>query len=195
MTADQPPQLILASQSIQRKELLAAVGLNFSVVPAEIDERAIQHHSLGTRAQLVAAEKAKTVATQHPNACIVSADTFLVSGGVVLEKPSTSDHARQMLELQSGSEVSAYTGCCVWLGGTFLFQDTAVTRCKLRPLSKAEIDRYVTEQAVTTWAGGFTVAYLPGISFINQIDGSYTGLLGLPLDLLLPVLKSIGYKW
>ncbi len=189
-----PPELILGSQSVQRRELLATLGIPFSVVAADVDEQAIRDTDLARRALLIAKLKAETIAPQFPQACIITADTFLALGDEILEKPKTLEEAETMLSRQSNSTMSLYTGCCVWHKDTWEVSTTVISSVSVRPLSDQAISRYVSENPVTTWAAGFSPAFASGMALISDIQGSFTSVLGLPVELIVPVLQKLGYS-
>jgi septum formation protein len=184
--------LILASQSLQRQKLFAALGFAFESIPADIDELAIDHPDHEIRAAMVAVAKAKKIQGDNPEAVIVSADTFVVLDGKRLEKPESVAAAQQMLHQLSGQAFTVYTGWAV-LDGTKSFQEsgTSIISVQFRSLSAIEVEKYTQTQPVTTWAGGFSIKNEAGIALISKIEGSLTGLLGIPVEIVQPILISL----
>lgn len=181
--------VILASQSLQRRELFASLGIPFTVRAANIDELAITHPDHAQRAALVAQAKGEKVAIDHPLAVIVSADTFVVFNDQRFEKPESKEEATEMLTTLSGQSVICYTGWSVIDPfSKEKHQGAVLTKLKFRDLSKGEIERYVSTQPVTSWAGGFSIVNADGVALIESLSGSLSGLLGLPLEVLIPVL-------
>ncbi|MDQ3008436.1 MAG: Maf family protein [bacterium] len=188
-------KLILASQSIQRQNLLKTVGVPFTVVPSDIDEKAIRHDDLAEQARLIAQAKAAAVQLQFPEAAILAADTFAECEGRVMEKPASVDEARGMLEHFSDTVFIVFSG--------FYFSDpssgvviskTVLNKAKFRPLSKEEIVTYVSTQPVTTWSGAFSAAYSEGASLIEWIEGSLTAFThGLPMEEVYSALRKASF--
>jgi septum formation protein len=184
-------KIILASQSPQRRNILQSVGIEFEVVPAHIDEQAIQGNDEYERAGLVALAKARAVQEQHPQAIIIAADTYILMGERVLEKPATLDEAREMLRAQSGKTVIELTGFCYLDPQQNLeVVKTVTAEVEFRELSTAEIEQYVSTQPVLTWSAAFCPAYDSGAGLIKSINGSFTGFThGLPLEEVIPLLQ------
>ncbi len=183
------PKVILASQSIQRQELFAALGIPFESIPADIDELAVDHADDAHRASLVAIAKGKAIAALNPTAIIVSADTFVVHDNQRLEKPESIEEAKEMLHRLSGKTFVAHTGWAIVSNHAEKVESgTVSTQVTFRPLSSIEVEKYVSIHPVTTWAGGFSIKNAAGISLVADIQGSLTGLLGLPIEVIQPIL-------
>lgn len=184
--------VILASKSPQRKNIMQATGVEFEVVPADIDEQAVIEANPHQRAGLIAQKKAEAVQKKHPLAIVIAADTYIVLNDEVLEKPQNLAAAKEMLTKQSGQVLTELTGFC-YLDPVekIEFTKTAVVEVEFRRLSAAEIDGYVTTQPVLTWSAAFCPAYDSGASLIKSINGSFTGFThGLPLEELIPLLEQ-----
>jgi septum formation protein len=184
--------VILASKSPQRKNIMQAAGVEFKVVPADIDEQAVVGVDPVKRAGMIAQKKAEAVQEKYPEAIIVAADTYIVLDGQVLEKPKDLEEAREMLAKQSGQVLTELTGFCYLdLKENIQITKTAAVEVKFRQLSEAEIDHYITTQPVMTWSAAFCPAYDSGASLIKSINGSFTGFThGLPLEELIPLLQQ-----
>jgi len=187
-------QIILASGSQQRKMLMGALGIKFNVVPSEIDEKAIKAKNHKVRARLIALAKAKAVSKKHPQAIIISGDTYVFCNGKSYEKPENLDEAKQMLEEQSGREAVCYSGCAYLDPQMQIeFSNTAQTTFVYREFSEKEIQKYVTNNPVLTWSAGFCPAYPEGINMVESINGSYSSFShGLPMEFLVPLLEKSG---
>lgn len=185
-------QVILASQSPQRRNLMKSLNIEFEVMPADIDEQAIVDGDPHLRAGLVAEAKARAVQKKYPEAIIVAADTYIVLGGETLEKPVNLNEAREMLRKQSGRSMKELTGFCYLDPKNNLeVVTTAVAAVEFRNLNQAEIEHYVTTQPVLTWSAAFCPAYDSGATLIKSISGSFTGFThGLPLEELIPLLQE-----
>lgn len=192
MVMTPPTPIILASQSLQRKKLLEAAGIDFTIQPANIDEKSFRNPDLIKRAAEIARKKAETVALENPSAIIIAADSFLTNQGKTYEKPHTIKEAEQMLSTFSGKRVQVITGVC-YLDPklSLMYTDTVVSWAQFRSLSDHEVERYTQTQPVTTWSGGFSPAYDAGAALLTEISGSLTGCThGLPMEIILPLLEK-----
>ncbi len=186
--------VVLASQSKQRKALMDSLGIEYVVSPADVDEKAITHPDPYVRAQMVAEAKARKVAPQFPDACIISADTFLLYGAECLEKPKSKVEAKEMLQKVAGKEVLTISGvCCLFTNTDELFSQSITTICLFRELTTKQINHYVKHNSVTEWSGGFSPAYHAGAALIADVSGSLTSFThGLPMELVAPQLQKAG---
>lgn len=187
-------KIILASQSPQRKLLMDSIGINFEVIPADIDEKAVVETDQKIRAQKIAKAKAYFIFNKVPDAVIIAADTFTMFNNKTYEKPESLEEAKQMLLEQSGQTGYCYSGFAYIDGQNNInISDVAVTKLFFRKLSVFEINKYVTENPVLTWSAGFCPAYPAGANLIATIDGSFTGFThGLPMEILMPFLEKSG---
>jgi septum formation protein len=178
------PRLILASQSAQRKILLETLGIDFKIMPADIDEKSIQHQSFTERARLIALKKVEKIATEHPKAIIIGADTFSELDGVALEKPESLQEAKKMIRMQSGNWMKTHTGLVLYDGQTGHTDSQIITtQYKFRPLSDSEIEYYVSNNSVMNWSAGFSPAYHAGSALVAEVKGSLTAFShGLPME-------------
>lgn len=188
-------RVILASQSLSRKELFESLGIPFEVIPANIDEKSIRDQDLSIKAENIAREKAEKIHLAEEG-IIISADTFSFCKGQVFEKPNDLDEAYEMLKFLSGREAKNYTGFCyIDPFSSQNFSTTVVTSYKFRKLYDEEIKKYVKIFPVTQWAAAFALTFPYPLSFISEISGSLTGFsCGLPMELLIPSLKKSGFE-
>lgn len=189
-------KLILASQSPQRLAIVRALGLEVQQDPASIDERAIRHVDPLEQAKLIAEAKARSVASRHPDAWVIAADTYCVVDGVVYEKPVDLNDARRMLREQSGKTTQEVTGVALYHAtADKMYSDVTVVEVVFRKLSEKEIDHYVTTEPVLTWSAAFCPAYETGMVLIDSINGSFTSFThGLPVEWLMDKLRSLGVQ-
>lgn len=182
--------IILASQSKQRRVLFNSLGLEFEIIPAEIDEQQVEYLTVSTKAENIARAKAEWVQKKYPQAIVIAADTFVVHAKKALEKPNDLEEASVMLRQQSGQWIDILTGFCYLdKPNQINFSMTAITRAKFRRLTEQEIDWYVRHNPVTTWSAAFSPAYPAGAALIVEISGSFTGFShGLPIEELIPLL-------
>jgi septum formation protein len=188
-------RLILASKSRARQALLANAGIDFEVVPAEIDERGIQQASgltsPGDSAALLAREKALAVSTGHAGRFVVGADQTLALGERLFSKPGGRSQAAEQLRALVGHRHELHSAVAVARDGKILFADVSIARMTMRPLSEAEIDAYLDRagDAVTSSVGAYQLEGL-GVHLFKHIEGDHFTILGLPLLPLLAFLRS-----
>jgi septum formation protein len=183
-------RLVLASASPRRRELLGQLGLSFEVSAADIDETPQQ----GERAQAyvlrLAREKARAVATRHPGAWVLAADTTVALGDELLGKPRDAAEAREMLGRLSGRTHEVHTG--VALAGPSGEHSTVVrTQVTFRSLSPGEIAWYAGTGEPLDKAGSYAVQGKGGF-LVAAVDGSPTNVIGLPLGETLELLARAG---
>ena len=186
------PQLILASASPRRRELLTQVGLEFEVVPAHIDESRRPGESPTAYVSRLAMEKAKVVHTLHPEAIVLGADTTVEIDGHALEKPVDRDDARRMLRALSGRTHHVHTGIAL------LSPLDQRTHLETTPVTFGEIDNAGLEHYLAT-AEPYDKAGAYGIQgyasrWIPRIDGDYFNVVGLPLAATVRLLRELGYN-
>jgi septum formation protein len=186
--------LILASTSRYRAALLQRFGLEFKTVNPEVDEGEVRGESPRGRAFRLAEVKAEAVATRFPDAIVIGGDQVPATSTTILSKPGNAANCREQLKLLSGSTAEFYTACtvrCIATGVKLSHVDT--TAVKLRPLSEAEIDRYIAREKPFDCAGGFKAEAL-GITLFERIDTEDpTAIVGLPLIWLAGALRAVGY--
>jgi len=187
--------LILASQSRARRALLADAGFDFDAIPADIDERKVQHDSgLSEPAQvalLLAREKALAVSSAHSERMVIGADQTLALGSQLFTKPAGRTQAAGQLRTLSGKTHELHSAIAVARGGRTLFETVSVARMTMRELTEAEIEAYLDAAgaAVTTSVGAYQLEGL-GVHLFDRIDGDHFTILGLPLLPLLAFLRS-----
>ena len=192
VTGVSAPRFILASASPRRIDLLAQIGVVADeVVPADIDETPLERELPRSHALRLACEKAAKVASAHQNCVILAADTVVGVGRRILPKTEREDEARQCLSLLSGRAHRVFTGVCVIGIDGKLRRRVSETRLKMKRLSAAEQQLYIESGEWRGKAGGYSIQGLAG-SFISSINGSYTGVVGLPVYETRNLLLSAG---
>lgn len=194
MNANDTPPLILASASPRRLELLRSVGLSPRVLPASIDESPLADESAEGCVRRLAAEKGRAVRATvgERDAAILSADTAVVVDGRALGKPRDRDEATEMLSALSGRTHQVLTA--VWLGRAdggaerLLCERTDVT---FRALPRRWIDGYLEVAAWRDKAGGYGIQEHAAL-FVERIAGSWSNVVGLPLETLPQAFAAIG---
>ncbi len=186
--------IILASASPRREQLLRQLGLSFTLRAAELDEESIQAETPAALVEALASAKASLVAKDAPaDSLIIAADTLVVRGAEILGKPKDAADARRMLAALSGREHLVYTGLAL-LENTparRLRQSHAVTRVRFRTLSPAEIAAYVQSGEPMDKAGAYGIQEF-GALLVESIAGDYFNVVGLPLCLLGQLLSEFG---
>jgi septum formation protein len=181
-------KLVLASASPRRAELLKAAGIDFTVRVADIDETPIAGESPADYVVRLAVEKAHTV-PRHLNETILAADTTVVLDSQILGKPADSADAVRMLTALSGCKHEVLTGICL-LHGDEAFSDLATTAVWFAPLSTKEIADYIASGEPMDKAGAYAIQGLAS-RFIESIDGSYSNVVGLPVEKVYRIFRRI----
>lgn len=184
-------ELILASQSPRRRELLGLIAADFSVCPADIDETMNAALSMHEQVADLSARKARAVAQEHPGAAVVGSDTVVVLDGVPLGKPVDEADAKRMLSALAGRAHEVVTGVALALPDGSVLQDATVTRVRFAPLAEGEIDWYISTREPMDKAGAYGIQGL-GARFIEGIEGDYYSVMGLPVRRLYEMLREGG---
>jgi len=191
-------QLILASTSPRRRELLATLGLEFAVRPGSaIDEAEVLSNSSGNlvqRLERLAQMKGATVAAEHPQAAVLSADTVVEIDGELLGKPRDRAEAQAMLARLSGREHRVLTSVAVQRANDGLLQaGCETTRVFFAELADETIQRYISHAEPYDKAGAYAIQGL-GALLVARIDGDYSNVVGLPLPLSARLLEDAGIQ-
>jgi septum formation protein len=183
--------IILASASPRRRELLAGVGIDFEVVPADVDETPRAGESAPLYARRVAGDKADAVAARAPGRWVLAADTVVEVDGAILGKAADGGEAAEMLRRLSGSVHRVITAFCVCGPGGARVQREVTTEVVFRTLPAREIDDYVAAGEWQGKAGAYAVQGRAG-AMVREVRGSITNVVGLPLAEVLETLESVG---
>lgn len=175
-------ELILASASPRRKELLAGMGLPFSVCPCEVDETVAPGIPPKEAVVLLSRRKAEAAAAAHPGAVILASDTLVEIDDVPLGKPRDEGEALQTLLRLSGRVHGVHTGVAVICDGKIVAErDT--TRVWMRPFDEEEARAYVATGEPMDKAGAYGIQGLGG-RLVDHIEGAYDTVVGLPTCLV-----------
>jgi septum formation protein len=186
--------IILASSSPRRRELLGNIGLVFTVDMSEICESQPAGLKPAELARTLSLHKAQAAASRHANSIIIAADTIGVLGGKILGKPSDASHARRMLTEMSGRCHRVVTGFTVIDSDTGrTVSQTVETKVYFRKLSRVEIAGYVETGEPLDKAGAYAIQGT-GALLVERIEGDYNNVIGLPLCALASVLRRFGVK-
>ena len=183
-------RIILASSSPRRTELLRLIRIDHEVTPAHIDETQRADEAPRVYAERLAREKAQAIAREHPDAVVVGADTIVVVDGHVLGKPEDATDAAAMLRHLSGRVHLVDTAVAVARNGAVksAVEEVEVT---FRTLSDAEIERYIATGEPMDKAGAYGIQGY-GATIVQRVNGDYFAVMGLPLGLLVRLLREIG---
>jgi septum formation protein len=186
------PALILASASPRRAELLRELEVRFAVEPSCATELDSDHLTAWELAQLNAYRKARSVAKQHPDALVLGADTVVVLGTALYGKPRDRKDAARMLGELEGRTHQVVTGVCLIHlrehRERLLAERTDV---RFRRLSQADIERYLDRIDPLDKAGAYAIQEF-GELLVEEISGSYTNVVGLPVERLEAELRAWG---
>jgi septum formation protein len=194
--------LLLASASPRRREILEAAGFDFQVVAVSVEERQLDGEPPEEFVCRVAAEKARVAMgkiTSPRGSPILAADTVVVAEGQTLGKPASAEEARRMLRLLSGKEHRVLTGVCLLFAPAHhtgvpaaIREDTrlASTTVRFTLLSEEEIEEYIAGGEPFDKAGAYAIQGRAS-KFVEQIQGCYFNVVGLPVSLVYQMLKDL----
>jgi len=183
--------LVLASASPRRAEILRSVNWPFEAVAANIDESARGGEDVSEYVERLACEKAEAVAEGRASGLVLGADTVVAVGGQVLGKPADAEDARRMLRLLGGRWHEVLTGVALVRAET---KEVVVsherTRVRFAAMTDAEIDWYISTNEPTDKAGAYAVQGRAAL-FIEEIEGDYRNIMGLPVRLVYKLMGEI----
>ena len=202
------PNLILASGSPRRAEILTSVGWSFTKDVADIDESEIEGETPENYVQRLAREKAEAVARKYENAIVLGADTTVVIDDQIIGKPKDLTDARRMLKMLSGKRHEVLTGVAiVWkeeekrrkgekeanpkskIQNPKSVVGLQSTKVKFAEMNEAEIEYLVEKGSPLDKAGAYAVQAQAAL-FIEKIEGDYWNVVGLPINLVYRLMKS-----
>jgi septum formation protein len=188
-----PLRVILASQSPRRRELLALIGITHEVRPADIDETYFPGEKPAAHAERLARGKCAVIAEREPDALVIGSDTIVVVDGDVLGKPADEADAAHMLRRLSGRSHVVVTAVAVsWRGQTrSAVEEVNVT---FHSLSDGDIAAYIATREPMDKAGAYGIQGY-GATIVERVDGDYFAVMGLPLQLLVRVLRELGIRY
>ncbi len=186
------PKLILASSSPRRAEILTAVGWEYEKQIADIDESELPGETPEDYVRRLAREKAEAVAGKYTNALVLGADTIVVIENKIVGKPKDLTDARRMLKMLSGNWHEVLTGVALVKtaeGNSETKVDLQRTRVKFTVLSDEEIEFLIERGEPLDKAGAYAVQAQAAL-FIEQIEGDYWNVVGLPVSLIYALSKN-----
>ena len=183
--------VILASQSPRRIELLKTVIKNFRIVPSKINEVCDINLSPEENAILLGRKKATWVAKEHPHNLVIGADTMVVLENKIIGKPTDAENARQILRQLSGQEHKVITGVAVV--HLKIFSAVSISHVCIKALTRNEINSYVESGEPMDKAGAYAIQG-EGSFLVESYSGSYSNIIGLPMDLLKDLLQKLNFS-
>jgi len=183
-----PKNLILASGSPRRAEILTFVGWEFTKQVPDIDETEMNGEAPDDYVLRLAKKKAELIAGKNPGSIILGADTTVVIDNRIIGKPTSHDDARKMIELLSGREHEVLTGVAIVNDGRTI-GGLQRTRVKFAEMDEDEIEFLVAFGEPLDKAGGYAVQAQAAL-FIEYIDGDYWNVVGLPINLVYRLMKE-----
>lgn len=192
--------IILASGSPRRKKLLQQLNIPFEVHPSPVDENYDSSLAPDKIVQELASRKARDVASHHPDALVIGADTIVVFRDKVLEKPATKNEALRMLKELSGNTHQVYTGVTICktdaenniTDTTSFYEITDVVFGELDP---NDIERYVAGGSPMDKAGSYGIQDDFGAIFVKRIGGDYYNVVGFPLHTFYNVMNRFAPEY
>ena len=197
-----PIDVILASQSVGRKMLLEKLGIRFRVAHTRVNEETIMHADPVTMLKKRAAAKADEVA-RHPRVytiseefktLVITADSMAIIGKKSYGKAENRSDARDILKALMDKTHAFTTAVVVTLyeghSPKQKWEKTVTTKVTMKKLSPAELELYVARYDFTRFAAGYALNETPW-DLVTKIDGSYTNVIGLPFEVILPILRKL----
>ena len=182
--------LILASGSPRRRELLARLGIEFSVVVPEVDESLLEDEGGQDYVLRLARLKGEAVGLRHPSSWVIAADTVVIVDGQLLTKPETEAQAVDMLMQLAGREHQVRTGYCLYHSQrSFCTIESVVSTVRFKSFGLDWAQSYVRTGEPMDKAGAYGIQDRGGV-LVEAVDGSYSNVVGLPLAELVELLCS-----
>ena len=172
--------LILASGSPRRRELLSLYTTDFTVCTSDFDESAVQADTPAHLVEQLARGKCLAVAAKHPGAVVIGCDTVVDVQGEVFGKPHSAEDAKRMLRALSGATHQVHTGVCIAKDGHV---EAFVDSCKVTffPIPEEEIDFYAATEEPYDKAGAYAIQGRAAL-WLDRIEGDYYTIMGLPVS-------------
>jgi septum formation protein len=186
-------ELVLASTSPARVALLSGLGVPFRAEAPGVDEAVPRSLTVQQAVRALALRKAEAVAARSPGALVIGADQLVSLDGQALGKPADREAARAQLWAMSGRTHEIVTGLCL-LGPGVLEVEAEVARMSVYPLTPEELERYLDLEEWRGCAGGYRVEGA-GQALFERIDGDRTNVQGLPMLLLVRLLRKVGVRF
>lgn len=184
-------KLILASKSPRRRELLSKLGVEFEIIPALSDEEVDSNLTPDKIVQSIATVKAHEIFKKHSDCAVIGADTIVVLGNEILQKPTDDNDEYDMLTKLSGKTHDVYTGYA-FVSETKKVYGAARTQVTFNNLSEQTKKEYVKSKLGLDKAGGYGIQ--DGYGLVKEIKGSYDNVMGFPTEVFSELLIEFGFK-
>jgi septum formation protein len=184
--------IILASASPRRKQLLKQLGLEFKIIPSEIEEKLNPRWQPRKQVEVLSEQKAQAVATKHKNAIVIGVDTMVAYNNEVIGKPKDEKDAKMILKKLSGKQqlvITAFT--IIDMTARKSVTKSVETKVWFRRISEPEIRSYIAKEKPYDKAGAYGMQTL-GAVFVEKVEGDFLSAVGLPLFTLAKELKKFG---
>lgn len=181
--------LILASASPRRRELLARITPDFTVITSEFDESSLPPAAPKATAEALAQGKCAAVARLHPDDTVIGSDTVVEFDGHIFGKPADKDDARRMIHALSGADHYVHTGVSIWKDGSF-HTFSATARVRFFPLTDEQIEAYISTDEPYDKAGGYGIQGAASL-FCDEIQGDYYTIMGFPVSRVARALREL----
>jgi septum formation protein len=188
------PPIILASQSPRRAELLRMLGFRFDIVPADIDETYTVAETGPDHARRLAREKADVIARMRPDAIVIGSDTVVVVDADVLGKPTSHEHAVEMLLRLQGRTHQVATGIAIAAPNARAEDEIEVVDVRFRAFDRRTAEAYVTTGEPMDKAGAYGIQGY-GASLVEWVRGDYFAVMGLPVQRMIRMMERMGYRY
>ncbi len=191
-----PKRFILASQSPRRRRMLRDMGLNFEIMPSDIEEILLDGEKPDEHTLRLSKEKAEFIAADNPDALVLGVDTAVVVDEHILGKPADAPEAEKMLGMIAGRFHVVFSSYTLIGKDAGIFRQRAVsTRVEIRPLSAERIRWYIQTGESMDKAGAYAIQGI-GASLVRGVKGSYSCVVGLPLaELMEDIEELLGPNW
>lgn len=182
--------IVLASASPRRVEMLRQLGINFKQIPGNIDETHIENEKYEEYTKRLSREKALSVAAKEKDSLVIGCDTVVLYGKQCLGKPRDHNDALKMLRLLNGRSHRVCSGITIVLNNKTVLSDTAVTKVYFRNTEDTELQWYAALDEPLDKAGSYAIQG-KGAILIDKIDGCYYNVVGFPLSKFVGLLKKL----
>ena len=193
MTPDRTPGVVLASASPRRADVLRMLGLRFSVMPADVEERRNGGERPRCYVERLSRAKVAAIAGAPAGALVIGGDTIVVIDGRVLEKPRDAAEAARMLWSLSGRTHTVYSGLAVAVGAR-VASNVVAARVTFRDLTREVIDAYAATGEPLDKAGAYGIQGR-GAALVERIEGDYYAVMGLSAAALAGLMREVGYEY
>ncbi|MBU8920631.1 MAG: Maf family protein [Bacteroidales bacterium] len=182
--------LVLASASPRRREILSSLGFEFEVIPPDVDENEVFWKDPEKIVTLLAELKAVDVQSGKPRKTVIGADTIVVCEGTVLGKPGSREETVKMLQMLSGCSHEVLTGIAVATPPNIRLVEVETTMVQFRELSRSEIEKYADMDEPRDKAGAYAIQGHASV-FVERIEGCYLNVVGLPVQRLFKMFRKL----